>query len=250
MKIRQFPESVTLSSWRTQEVNLAPHELYDIGFTDTSPNIFVVNNPNEATLKFGISKIPTSEKYEYKIDYSSSDVFGRPTGSGHLYVLNDSSIPVSFTLFSIKKDFDPEILKGTNVRVELDNAEMRTIIQGFGEGVKFPVDNTEVLAQLSAIFNKLEVPRLKGEATYYNNVTQVNQYCGYNAFFVFDWIFNDGDDAEVTVGDKVIFVVKKGEGFGEMEFDIPEGKQLTVKSSSGTASLRVKYHVEINADEA
>lgn len=248
MKLRQFPESLSLSSWRTQEIKLSPHEQMDIGFYDTKPNIFMVNNPNEATLKFGIAKMPTSNRYEYKINYSSSDVFGRPTGTGHLYALNDSSIEVSFTLFSITKDFDPEIMKGTNVLIDLDNLETRAIITGMVEGLKLDVKDDNTLAKLDQIYSRMEAKPSKGDTVYLNNVETLNHtFTAGGSTMVFDWLFNDGDDAVITVCGQEVFTIKKDEGFGELEFYIPSAGQVEVKASSGTASLRVKYHTEIRA---
>ena len=245
MKLRQFPESLSLSSWRTQEIKLAPHEQLDIGFYDTKPNIFMVNNPNEATLKFGISKMPTSNRYEYKINYSSSDVFGRPTGTGHLYALNDSSIEVSFTLFSITKDFDPEIMKGTNVLIDLDNLETRAVITGVTEGFKLPVDTSAMENTLSMLNMKLgRLSRQRGTAQYYNNAPSLSSQSNKAGYVVFEWLFNDGDDADITIAGETVFTIKKGEGFGDFEFLVQANKELQVKSSTGTASLRAKFHVE------
>lgn len=155
MQIKQFPDAITRASWRSVDVSLAPNELYDIGFHDTNPNIFVVQNPNEAVLKFGISKVPTHSRFEYKVEYSCTDVFGRPSGTNHLYVLNDSSLPVTFTVFSIAKDFDPSLLKGTVVKVNLDNVETRAVLQGQAEGFIMKVHDANVYAQAQAILNKL-----------------------------------------------------------------------------------------------
>lgn len=248
-KIRQFPETVKLTSWRHFEIDLKPHELRDIGFYDTNPNIFMVSNPNEATLKFGISKVPTANNFEFKINYSSSDVFGRPTGSGHLYVLNDSSINVSFTLFSLMQDFDPAIMKGTNVLVDLDDLETRAIIQGTAEGVKLPIEAPELLTKVNQIYNKMQDKPTIGDAVYANNVESINMtFTSGGSYMVFDWLFNDGDDAVITVGGTEVFTIKNGEGFGDLEFKVHSAGQVEVKASSGTASLRAKYHSEMRVD--
>lgn len=252
MKLRQFPEGVSRTSWRTQEVRLKPYESYDISFYDTNPNIFAVSNPNEATLKFGIGKMPTSEKYEYKINYSSSDVFGRPIGTGHLYVLNDSSLEVSFTLFSVDTEFTPDILKGTNVIVDLDNLETRAVIQGQTEGFKLKVEDTvtaeklgevvETLGEVSEALTTIKPPVI---GYYKSRVSTIRHIANETGNVVFDWLFNDGDDAVVAIDDLEYFQIKTGEGFGDMAFYCTEGQTLTVKSNTGTASLRAKFHVEV-----
>ena len=253
MKIRQFPESLKLSSWRTLEVTLPAHGQRDIGFYDTNPNIFMVNNPNEATLKFGISKMPTTNKYEYKINYSSSDVFGRPTGTGHLYVLNDSSIEVSFTLFSITMDFDPAIMKGTNVLIDLDNLETRAIIAGVNEGFKLPVDDAQTVAKLGEVVEALKSSGggTKSEPMYVTNSHMILTENTTPVTVVFDWLFNDGDDANIDLVDmnsgqieNTFFIIKSGEGFADLRFEVPEGMALGVMSTNGSADLRAKYHYE------
>ena len=252
MKIRQFPDSFKLSSWRTLEVTLPAHGQRDIGFYDTNPNIFMVNNPNEATLKFGISKMPTTNKYEYKINYSSSDVFGRPTGTGHLYVLNDSSIEVSFTLFSITMDFDPAIMKGTNVLIDLDNLETRAIIAGVNEGFKLPVDDAQTVAKLGEVVEALKSSGggTKSEPMYLVEDIQLMTDNTTATTVVFDWLFNDGDDAVIIIGNIStqeeirVFIIKKDEGFADLRFEVPEGCILAVYGENGNPNLRAKYHYE------
>ena len=241
MKIRQFPEGVSRTSWRTQEVRLKPHESYDISFYDTKPNIFAVSNPNEATLKFGIGKMPTSEKYEYKIDYSSSDVFGRPIGTGHLYVLNDSSLDVSFTLFSVDTEFTPDILKGTNVKVNLDNAEMRVVVQGLAEGVKLDVSDTETLAKLTALQGALA--KTKTAPVYGAQNTGFSFTATTNCDFVFEWLFNDNSDVVLKKNSSPILNILKGEAFGDVRIELNSGDKLTIDSNSEN-SLRYKSHTE------
>ena len=236
MKIRQFPESLKLSSWRTLEVTLPAHGQRDIGFYDTNPNIFMVNNPNEATLKFGISKMPTTNKYEYKINYSSSDVFGRPTGTGHLYVLNDSSIEVSFTLFSITMDFDPAIMKGTNVLIDLDNLETRAIIAGVNEGVKLPVDTTE-LEKVLTEFTNHNSPA--GDESYLNMVDTFSFTAPEDCTLHFGWLLIDAGEGLVKLGNTNALTVYEGEAFTDMEYKLKSGQVLTITGTGLT--MRIKY---------
>lgn len=134
--LRQFRE---YSTWRKHDIVIDPHEVYALNFTDSMPNIFVVNNPNTATLKIGISSIPRVDSYEFKVEYNTTETFGRPFGSAVIYILNDSSVPVKIGLFSIEKDFDPALLKNMNVSLAGYTLEASSTIDGIKEGVMLPV---------------------------------------------------------------------------------------------------------------
>lgn len=134
--LRQFPE---ISSWRKNDITIKPHEVYTLNFRDTLPNIFVINNPNLANLKIGISAIPRPDSYEFRVEYNTTETIGRPIGTNNLYILNDSSVAVKIVVFSDKQNFDPAILKNMNVSLEGYVIESATEISGFKEGLKLPV---------------------------------------------------------------------------------------------------------------
>lgn len=150
--LRQFRE---YSTWRKHDIVIDPHEVYALNFTDSMPNIFVVNNPNTATLKIGISSIPRVDSYEFKVEYNTTETFGRPFGSAVIYILNDSSVPVKITLFSIEKDFDPALLKNMNVSLAGYTLESSSTIDGVKEGVVLPVQiDANTFDYLIKLFNK------------------------------------------------------------------------------------------------
>ena len=128
-----------LSSWRKNDITISPHEVYTLNVRDTNPNIFIVTNPNMATLKIGISSIPREESYEFKVEYNTTEVLGRPMGTSYLYILNDSSIPVKITVFSIEKEFEAGILKNMNVSLDGYTIESSSEISGIKEGVYLPI---------------------------------------------------------------------------------------------------------------
>ena len=138
MGISQF---TNISSWRKNDITIAPHEVFTLNFnqTNTNPNIFVINNPNQATLKIGISSIPREDSYEFKVEYNTNETMGRPIGSKNIYILNDSSITVKVTVFSIEKEFDPAILKNMNISLEGYTIESSSEISGFKEGIVLPI---------------------------------------------------------------------------------------------------------------
>lgn len=135
--IKQFNN---LSSWRKEEITIEPHELYTLNYRDTMPNIFVIVNPNECNLKVGITNLPRVDSYEFKVDYNSTETVGRPIGTHNLYILNDSSAKAKIIVFSIEKEFDPQILKNMNVSMEGYTLETAAVIQGFADGVSLPAD--------------------------------------------------------------------------------------------------------------
>ena len=232
--LRQFPE---ISSWRKHDITIEPNEVHTLNFRDTTPNIFVLNNPNLATLKIGISAIPRDDSYEFKVEYNTTETIGRPIGTNNLYILNDSSIPVKIVVFSIEKEFDPSILKNMNVSLEGYTLESNSEISGIKEGVKLPVhmdDNQH--SELVNVMKSIEISGVKTNVslpmklnstqyteiknlitslndymaemqqekssrdtnpTYLNNVDGFNLVAGGNESVHFDWLFNDG--SEVTI---------------------------------------------------
>lgn len=150
--IRQFAE---ISSWRQHNLTIEPHEVFTLNFRDTIPNIFVVNNPNLATLKIGVTSIPREDSYEFKVEYNTTETVGRPIGTNNLYILNDSSIQVKIIVFSIEKDFEPSLLKNMNVSLEGYTIESNSEISGIKEGVSLPVLlSYDVMEKLQALIDK------------------------------------------------------------------------------------------------
>lgn len=127
-----------LSSWREDNLTIDPHEVGVLDLLDTAPNMFVVVNPNKALLKCAISTIPTGDNYEFKVEYNCSEVFGRPTATRKLYILNDSEVKASIKIFSVNKEFDPTVLKNMNVNLKDYEIQTDTQIRGFAEGVSLP----------------------------------------------------------------------------------------------------------------
>ena len=264
--IQQFLNN---SSWRKHDINIAPKEVYTLNFRDTLPNIFVVNNPNEATLKIGISSLPRSDSYEFKIEHNTTETLGRPIGTNNLYIYNDSGIPVKIMVFSIEKDFDPAILKNMNVSMDGYTFEATSEIVSIKEGVKIPVtfDNSidlEMKVLLSDIksmlLTRLEITALKSQIDnltnmvrdrieevstrnsnpeYMNNVNNFS-YQAFNPETVhFAWLFNDGEELTVKRNNETIFTVKEGEAFSDLEFELDTDDVLTITGNN--ASMRIKY---------
>ena len=136
--IQQFNN---LSSWRKEEIKIKQHELYTLNYRDTMPNIFVVVNPNVAVLKIGITNLPRTDSFEFKVDYNSTETVGRPIGTHNLYILNDSSKDVTVTVFSIEQEFDPQILKNLNVNLQDYEIQTSAVISGFKAGVAMPIES-------------------------------------------------------------------------------------------------------------
>ena len=146
--IRQFEN---VSSWRQHDVTIAPHEVYTLSFIDTKPNTFTFINPNEATLKIATRKIPLANKYEWKVEGNTTESYAQPVGTGQLYIMNDSSRTIDVMVFTVEKEFDPVILKNTNVAVSADNVSMGTEISGFAEGIVLDVNNPETATAIAKL---------------------------------------------------------------------------------------------------
>lgn len=136
--LRQFDN---LSSWRKDNITIKAQEMYTMTFLDNKPNQFYIVNSNKSVLKIGIGNLPTADKYEYKVEQNSAEVFGRPESTSKLYILNDSYVSINITVFSVNKEFDPAVLKNMNVVLNFDDfPTVDTKINGFAEGLKLPVE--------------------------------------------------------------------------------------------------------------
>ena len=139
--IKQFSN---ISSWRQYDITIEAHEVYTLNFRDTRPNTFTFINPNNATLKIATRSIPHEGKYEWKIEGNTTESYAQPIGTNNLYILNDSSLTVDLMVFTVEKDFDPVILKNTNVNVSDVSMEVGTEISGFADGIKLDVNDPQV----------------------------------------------------------------------------------------------------------
>lgn len=140
--ISQFPE---YSSWREQDINIEPYTLGTMDFLQTNPNIFVIQNPNNASVKVGISKIPTAERYEFQIEKNTTESVGRPIGTHQIYFYNDSSNEISLKVYSLESDFDLSILNNLAINLEhlsIESGNMK--LDGFAEGVSLPGGSNEI----------------------------------------------------------------------------------------------------------
>lgn len=125
--LQQFKQS-TASSWRYEQITISGSALKTITFLDSSPNMFLIQNPNKTTLHIGLSAIPTLEKCEFKVNPNSTKPFGRPTPCSELYIRNCGTTDITISLFSYYGQFDMSIL--TNNDVDISSTELQTKITG------------------------------------------------------------------------------------------------------------------------
>lgn len=125
--LEQFKQS-TASSWRYEQITVSGSALKTITFLDSTPNMFLIQNPNKTTLHIGLSAIPTLEKCEFKVNPNSSKPFGRPTPCSELYIRNCGTTDITISLFSYYGQFDMSIL--TNNDVDISGTELQTKITG------------------------------------------------------------------------------------------------------------------------
>ena len=145
--MEQFRRGESQISWRHQRVDISGHGLKTIHFMDTTPNMFMIQNPTDATLYIGITNIPTETHYEWKVNPNTSKTFGRPIACDEVFILNTTSEDVSINLFSVLDRFDLSLL--ADMTVSLDRsiaAEIKGdgIIKGFGTGVSLPAGTKHI----------------------------------------------------------------------------------------------------------
>lgn len=128
--LSQFKET-SANSWRYDTIHISPYALKTVTFSDTQPNMFLIQNGNNAKLHVGLAQIPTDEVCEFKINPNTSKPFGRPIPCSEIYIRNCSGEEVSINLFSLAGEFDMSIL--CNSDVDLSIGGMNTYITGFNE---------------------------------------------------------------------------------------------------------------------
>ena len=139
--LNPYRRSDTQVSWRQQLVTISGHALKTISFMDTAPNMFMIQNPTHAVLYVGISNIPTTENYEWKVNKNTSKTFGRPISTKELFIYNTSDDDITINLFSVRDEFDLSLLSDTTVSLEeavIDAIRGDGYIYGFGSGVSLP----------------------------------------------------------------------------------------------------------------
>lgn len=161
--MKQFRSGESQISWRHQRVDISGRGLKTIHFMDTTPNMFMIQNPTDATLYIGITNIPTETHYEWKVNPNTSKTFGRPIACDELFILNTTNADVSINLFSVLDRFDLSLL--TDMTVSLDQSIAEEIkgdgiIKGFGAGVSLPagtnhIGEVGIDSETSALINTL-----------------------------------------------------------------------------------------------
>lgn len=120
--MQQFRKNSGMS-WRQESVIIDSYETKTVVFLDSTPNMFLMQNPNNATLLIGLGNIPTATNYEFRVNGNSTKTFGRPSGTSQLYIMNTGGTPITVSLFSMQDDFDMSVLSSTDY--DFSNTEMR-----------------------------------------------------------------------------------------------------------------------------
>lgn len=133
-----------LSSWREDTLIVEGKSVGTLDFFDTTPNHFIMQNPNDCIVYIGISKTPNEKNYEFRVTNNSNDVFGRPTPTRKMMVYNPSDKTIVLKVFSIHKEF--ELLTLKNMSALIENATVITddIIKGFAENVMLPYGTNHI----------------------------------------------------------------------------------------------------------
>lgn len=145
------------SNWEKYDVTIKPHEMYTLDFVTSKPNVFVITNSNSEIIKVGINNIPTENSYEFKVEANSTETLGRPVGTTKLYLLNNGGTELKLIVFAIATEFDPEILKNTNVNLSMDGGitvKPEMVINDIKPGLVFKMECSE-LEELLTETNRL-----------------------------------------------------------------------------------------------
>ena len=284
-KLRQFNTSGYI--WETNNISIEGGEVKEVSWDNSKPNMFVLQNANPVDINISLSHIPTLYNYEFQVKANTTDTFGRPSSTTKVYLFNTGSVTANVKLFSVNDTFDMNILKNTNVNIDgaTVTVEDNGVIKGFQAGVSLPSGNNKIgkvsldtneynaLTQinnnlnthktttaninsttLSANTNIKNIARVLGvnkgcSVEYKNKVDSltINNSNSSTSIVHFSYLFNDGCDVDVKIGNNTLLTVLAGEQLGDLEFEIPGNQSLTiVKSSTATAedtvNIRCKYY--------
>ena len=164
----QFPTKKDVASWRQEEIVIPALGLKTVHFNDTRPNMFYIQNPNDIYLLLGITKIPTENSYEWRVEKNNSRTFGRPVPTNTLHILNPVNRDITVTLFSVNSTFDISVLQNFFFDTDvMESVAFDGIIKGFSDGVGLPHGNNYIgkvgLEALPEGTNKIGVVSLTDE---------------------------------------------------------------------------------------
>ena len=142
--MNQFSQSGSGASWRSEEVYIPAKALQTVTFLDTNPNMFFLQNPNACAINIGITKIPSADKYEFRVNPNSTKTFGRPTSTNRLYLYNMGDVAVTVSLFSVYGVFDLSILQNTEVSMGDVSLNSEMIVTGFGSACALPTGDNVI----------------------------------------------------------------------------------------------------------
>lgn len=284
-KLRQFNTSGYI--WETNNISIEGGEVKEISLDNSKPNMFVLQNANPVDINISLSHIPTLYNYEFQVKANTTDTFGRPSSTTKVYLFNTGSVTANVKLFSVNDTFDMNILKNTNVNIDgaTVTVEDNGFIKGFQAGVSLPsgsntigkvglessVSNTlntintnlstqktnteNIYSDTTEISsNSLNIARVLGVSKgctveYKNKVDSltINNSNSSTSIIHFSYLFNDGCDVDIKVGSNTLLTVLSGEQLGDLEFEIPMNKTLTIEKSNtasaeDTINIRCKYY--------
>ena len=277
-KLRQFNTSGYI--WETNNISIEGGEVKEISLDNSKPNMFVLQNANPVDINISLSHIPTLYNYEFQVKANTTDTFGRPSSTTKVYLFNTGSTTANVKLFSVNDTFDMNILKNTNVNIDgaTVTVEDNGVIKGFQAGVSLPSGNNKIgkvgledsvsntLTQINTNLNthktttanindnSLNIARVLGvnkgcSVVYKNKVSEltINNSNSTTNIIHFSYLFNDGCDVDVKVGNNTLLTVLAGEQLGDLEFEVPANQILTiVKGATATAedtvNIRCKYY--------
>ena len=283
-KLRQFNTSGYI--WETNNISIEGGEVKEISLDNSKPNMFVLQNANPVDINISLSHIPTLYNYEFQVKANTTDTFGRPSSTTKVYLFNTGSVTANVKLFSVNDTFDMNILKNTNVNIDgaTVTVEDNGVIKGFQAGVSLPSGSNTIgkvglessvsdtlntintnlnthkattaninSTTLSTNTNIKNIARVLGVSkgctvTYKNNVSEltINNSSTTTNIIHFSYLFNDGCNIDIKVGNNILLTVQAGEQLGDLEFEVPNNSTLSIVKSStasaqDTVNIRCKY---------
>lgn len=275
--LTQFPTRNAVASWRQEEIKISGNALKTMYFSDTTPNMFYLQNPNDVPLLVGITKTPTQTSYEYKVEPNTSRTFGRPIPTSQLYILNTSNKDITVSLFSVNDEFNLSILQNQSISVGDINGTFDGIIRGFSDGVSLPsgnntLGNVNINESLPAGNNNIGIVTFTDEvnenikmlADIKNELIESNKKIIDFLFFeresvsdsftidfstqtfspnCINFIANDDENAIIVTvnfanGNSKVFTLAQGDIFGDIKAEITS-LTLAPKNASSVVSWRV-----------
>ena len=106
---------------------LKAYETKTVDFLDVQPNYYRVQNMGTSKLYCGVSKMPTTEDYDFVVKPEGLKLYAEPFKRGFLYLYNPSGSPTRGKIVAFAAEFDPLSLALSDIEIDMSDIALTTV---------------------------------------------------------------------------------------------------------------------------